>query len=434
VDVSHGFTSAMIGQVRTARPAIMLGGVDFYNQLAPYLITFKYEDNCDGQKADDLSFELADRDGKFTSTWMPQKGANLSASIIASRWFSPVGTDITLDCGQFWIDTVEFKLPERTVTVKANSIPTDVRLKSGKETRGWEKTTLKDIANQIAGENNMTLVWNGQTQPRYGRTEMHEESSLGFLMKRCNDAKLAIKIKNKQIIIFDEQQLEEAGAAFSVVYGDEPVMSSGATYRLAGAHFVTKLVDTVKKTKVLHADPASSEVQSGQYTCTDTAGAGSSSPGRGALLSGGGGGVSGGGAPSTTASGGDSGGGEASEADETTNEDVDNESSDSGDGGNGGGNGGRAGRADGGGDLAPTDWSDEGANLKAKANARNKNKKKDQCRLELGIGNPLIAAGQCCNVVGCGQFDGLWFVESAQHTVGPAYKTELIIRRCLTGY
>ena len=423
----------MIGQVRTARPAIMLGGVDFYNQLAPYLVTFKYEDNCDGEKADDLSFELADRDGKFISTWMPQKGATLEASIIASRWFSPVGTDITLDCGKFWIDTVEFKLPERTVTIKANSIPTDVRLKAGKETRGWEKTTLQDIAQQVAGENKMTLDWQAQTNPKYGRTEMHEESSLGFLKKRCADAKLAIKIKSAKIIVFDEQQLEEAGAAFSVVYGDEPVMSAGATYRLAGAHFVTKLVDTVKKTKVLHADPQSSEVQSGQYTATDQAGAGSSSPGRGALLSGGGGGTTGGGAPSTSASGGDSGGGEASEADETTNEDVDSDTEDGGGNGSGGGNGARA---DGGGgaDLAPTDWSDEGANMKAKANARAKNKKKDQCRLELGIGNPLIASGQTCNVVGCGQFDGLWFVESAQHTVGPAYKTELIIRRCLTGY
>jgi phage protein D len=412
----------MIGQVRSARPAIMLGGVDYYSQLSPYLISFKFEDSCDGQKADDLSFELADRDGKFITTWMPQKGASLSAAIIASRWFAPIGADITLDCGQFWIDSVEFKLPEQKVTIKANSIPTDVRLKSGKETRGWEKANLKDIANQIAGENNMTLDWQAGVDPRYGRTEMHEESSLGFLMKRCWDAKLAIKIHNGKIVVFDEQTLEEAAPKFSLVYGNNAVASSGASYRMAGARFVTKLTDTVAKTKVSHTSPESGEVSSGQYTATDIAGSGSGSPGRGALLSGGGGGVVG---ANTSPPGDDSGGGSADQAEERTNEDTDNESED--DSGDGDGAGTHV-------ELAPTDFSDSGASLKAKANARNKNKRRDQCVIELGIGNPLVAAGQTFMLVGCGQFDGKWFIESAQHTLGPEYKTELTVRRCLQGY
>jgi Phage protein D len=418
----------MIGQVRAAHPAIILGGQDYYNALAPYLVTFSYEDNCDGKKADDLSFELADREGKFISSWMPEKGATLDASIIAERWFTPIGSDITLDCGTFWIDTVEFKLPEHRVTIKCNSIPTDVRLKAGKETRGWEKTSLQDIANQIAGENKMSLDWQADANPRYSRTEMHEESSLGFLMKRCDDAKLAIKVHRNKIVVFDEQKLEEAAAKFQVLYGSTspvPVSTGGGlpTYRLAGAHFVTKLVDTVAKTKVSHMNPETGEVSSGQFTDTSVAGSGSSSPGRGALLSGGGGGVTGA-APSTAAAT-DSGGGSADEAEERSTEDTDNESEESDQG-----NGGPATR-----ELQGTDWSaGGGSTLKAKANARNRNKKKDQCRLELGIGNPLIASGQTFNIVGCGQFDGKWFVETAHHTLGPQYKTELTVRRCLTGY
>ena len=79
----------MIVPVRTARPAIILNGNDYYSSLAPYLLSFTYTDSCDGKKADDLGFELADRDGKFISTWMPEKGAFLDASIIATNWFMP---------------------------------------------------------------------------------------------------------------------------------------------------------------------------------------------------------------------------------------------------------------------------------------------------------------------------------------------------------
>jgi hypothetical protein len=37
-------------------------------------------------------------------------------------------------------------------------------------------------------------------------------------------------------------------------------------------------------------------------------------------------------------------------------------------------------------------------------------------------------------LVGCGQFDGKWFVETAHHKVAPEYTTELQIRKCLQGY
>jgi len=44
----------MIVQVRAARPSIMMDGKDWYGELAPYLVSMTYEDNCDGKKADDL--------------------------------------------------------------------------------------------------------------------------------------------------------------------------------------------------------------------------------------------------------------------------------------------------------------------------------------------------------------------------------------------
>ena len=150
----------MIAQVRTAYPAIILDGQDYYNALAPYFVSMTYEDSCDGQKADDLHIILADRDHKFISTWAPKAGASLSAQIICERWFAPNAAALKLDCGKFWIDTIEFTLPDSKVLIKATSIPTDVRIKTSTETRGWEKTTLQDvtIANRRREQNSDRLA------------------------------------------------------------------------------------------------------------------------------------------------------------------------------------------------------------------------------------------------------------------------------------
>ena len=259
----------MIGQVRTARPAIILDGKDYYSSLAPYLVSFAYEDNSDGKKADDLSFELADRDGKFIGSWMPEKGAFLDAQIICENWFAPGFGGLSLDCGRFWIDSIDFELPDHKVSVKATSLPTNVRLKGSKETRGWEKTSLQDIANQIAGENDMTVDWQADTNPRYKRTEMHDESSLAFLMQRARDAKLAIKIHRNKIVIFSEQKLEEAEPAFTLLYGNTAPGAGGQTYRMSAGHFSSKITDTTKKAKVSATDPESGDVKSGEHEADD---------------------------------------------------------------------------------------------------------------------------------------------------------------------
>src|SRR4249919_536065 len=120
----------MIAQVRTARPAIILNGKDYYEALAPYLLSLEYTDNCEGQKADDLNIELADRDKRVIADWMPDKGTFIDVSVVTERWFAFNAPAVTLDCGRFWIDSVDFQLPANTVSIKGCSIPTTAHLKT----------------------------------------------------------------------------------------------------------------------------------------------------------------------------------------------------------------------------------------------------------------------------------------------------------------
>jgi hypothetical protein len=76
----------------------------------------------------------------------------------------------------------------------------------------------------------------------------------------------------------------------------------------------------------------------------------------------------------------------------------------------------------------------DAALTKAQARTREKNRRQYESDITMAIGNPLIAAGQTFILVGCGQFDGKWFIETAHHVVGPMYDTTLHIRRTLDGY
>jgi len=389
----------MITPVRTARPSLILNGLDFFSQLSPYFLTLSYTDNCDGQRADDLQLQLADRDRRFISDWMPDKGVFIDVEIIAERWFAPNSAALKLDCGRFWIDAIDFELPQHTVTIKGSSIPTDAHIKAVNETRGWEDSTLKDIAGQIAGENKMELDYQAEFNPQYKRIEQLEESGLKFLKTRAEDVGLSIKLVRNKIVFFDEATLEQAAPKFTLVYGNT---GAAGSYRVSSGHFATKNTDTKKGATVAHVNPETGRLTKEKFEAGDD---------------------------------------DVGESwTDNLNADPDYESDE---------------EAEGGGDLPLValdepiaNWTDNdpgdnagkgaggsaAAQRKARALVREANKEKETGSIQLSIGNPLIAAGQTFLLEGVGQFDGKWFIESATHNVGPMFTTALNIRRCLEGY
>jgi phage protein D len=432
----------MFLQVRTATADIQIGGQSFASALAPYLLSLEYVDSCDGEKADDLQFSLADRDRKFINAWMPDIGTTFDVFIHAERWFSPIGPRLNLDCGSFWIDTVEFELPQHTVTVKASSIPTGVRLKSINETRGWANSSLQKIAGQICDENPpLKLDWQAGNDVKYPAVEQTEESALQFLRKRCDDAKLALKVHRNKLVIFDEAKLEQAAAKFSLIYGDGTsaagsplgsftgLLAGGASaaaglpiYRMSGGTFHYNVADGIKSAQVRQTKLSTGLTSKGKWTDADFAKPGDVGnvvdprvylPPEGA--------------PPISV--------QPPMAIPDDVEDKVNENTDSDEGdGEGDGEGGGGDTREDSGEVA--NWTNDTvtSQTKAKAHMRKRNKDSKSAEIEMSIGNPLIASGMTFNLIGVGQYDGKWLVVSAEHKVGPIYETKLKIRRCLEGY
>jgi len=390
----------MIIQVRSARPQIILNGEDFYSQLAPYLLHFEYTDSCDGQHADDCQFSLADRDRKFINEWMPAPGATLGAKIQAERWFGPNAATLALDCGTFYIDSIEFDLPQHTVHVKANSIPNDAHGKVSNETRGFENKSLQEIVSQIAGENHLEPKFLAQKNPMYDRVEQVQQSAFQFLRRLAEDAKLEIKIARGQLWLYDPLTLDQQPSSFTLVYGDGAAGADTQTYRMSSGRFRLQVTDLTASTVVSNTDIETGDTSQRQFDSNSLlqgtgVGAGES------LMN-----------PSTWK--------------DNLNWNSDVKSSDSGSG--------SPQLFDGTGGLQyfSSDSAEADAVLtKAQAKTRDKNKRRYESDIELSIGNPLIASGQTFTLSGCGQFDGMWFIEQAHHVLCPMYDTRIHVRRTL---
>jgi hypothetical protein len=367
---------------------------------------------------------------------MPDIGVFIDVSVLAERWFAPNAPPLKLDCGRFWIDTVDCEFPEQTVTIKGSSLPTAIRIKSVTETRNWQSNNLKNIAQQICDENPpLKLRWEAKTNPRYVATEQTEESALQFLKKRAEDAKIAIKAHKGELIFFDEQDYEARPAVFTLLYGSAQASDAGLpAFHLAEAHFSINLVDGLKGATVKSVDMGDGKIKEGTWKPDQLLPPGPATipPPEAVPPSGisGGGNVPAGGRGAGTVSQSEIDDAAAAERDDNLNYNPGDDDTDS-EGGDGGGL-----REDPGSGLLvwnPPD-ADSNISLKAKAHVRKRNKRIKEGEVTMAIGNPLIVAGSCCNLNGFGQYDGKWFIQSVTHSIGPSYKTKMKIRLCLNGY
>lgn len=196
----------MSHNTRRIEPVVIYNGVNISSDLRPFLKGLSVTDNMAGQ-ADDLQITLEDKAGLWQSAWFPEKGATLSVSLICNNWEKISGA---YKLGTFEIDEITSSGPPSEVQIKAVSVPDNNRLRGTERTRSWEKAELKRIANDIAKDAGLELVYDTTYNPVVDRAEQSQESDLYFLQHILRDHGLALKIYENQIVIFDEANYEQA--------------------------------------------------------------------------------------------------------------------------------------------------------------------------------------------------------------------------------
>jgi phage protein D len=202
---------------RHARIKVLYDGVDISTDIADMITDFQCTDHAGG-KADDISISLEDRSRLWIGDWFPDKGAELTASIECFDFPNP-GDVHTYPCGTYTIDDIQASGPPRRVRMQAVSSTVKSSLRREEKTRAWEHVSLEGVASEIAGQNNITCVYDAPAV-MYQRKDQRNESDLGFLSRLADEAGLRLKAAERRIILFDGKAYDAKSPALTYLPGD----------------------------------------------------------------------------------------------------------------------------------------------------------------------------------------------------------------------
>ncbi len=208
--VSGGQTQA---QTKTTTRKAGAANPRLGTKIAEQATAFSYTDVASGQ-SDSVSVTLQDIGKEWMGKLMPKRGASLGAKIILTNWGSREGKD-TFDCGTFVLDDISFSGRPLSCVLGGVSVPAMDDFKSLPVTNTWEKTTVQDIASQIAGKAGVALYYDADTI-QSAEIEQNKQTDSAFLYSLCEKYGLAMKVYNHKIVIFDIVRYEEKAAVLTL--------------------------------------------------------------------------------------------------------------------------------------------------------------------------------------------------------------------------
>ena len=228
-------------QTRVKLSYMSTGSGDF-ESLIPDMLSFTYDDK-ETNEADEISFVLKDPTGKWADSLTPHAGAAVGASIVMGT----VSTNTrNIYCGKFYIDTMRVSGSPRTFEVRAVSIPLNKPIRRRLKSKAWEKTTLKAIAQAVAKDAGVKLIFDSKENPSFDRQDQKRESDLKFLSRLCEEAGLSLKVTDEQVVIFDQMSYETKTPVKTLTLGESPILSWS---------FEAQQSETYKSCTVSYRDP-----------------------------------------------------------------------------------------------------------------------------------------------------------------------------------
>jgi len=180
---------------RGIKVIVIFNGVDISEDIAHSISSLNYTDNSKNA-IDDLELELENMDYRWLKEWYPDENAQLIVGIYEDN-----GKDGSfLDIGTFYIDEPTFD--NDRLNLKCIAIPSDGNIRDQKNTKAWEKITLKELVNQIAVLHQMNVEIHADNE-YYKRLDQENETDLAFIdrviIRDSRIRSFSLKKKNKGI-------------------------------------------------------------------------------------------------------------------------------------------------------------------------------------------------------------------------------------------
>lgn len=231
---AHGFASSdngnriwpgtvlVIPEIETTAPASSLITAGTSNarlgkKIAKQVSSVSYTDVASGQ-SDSVSITMSDIDKEWIGSLMPERGASLGVKLRLTNWNQEERTDV-FDCGTFILDDISFSGRPLSCVLGGVSVPALEDFKSMQRTKTWEKTTIKDIASEIAKRAGVSLYYDAKAI-QISEIEQSKQADSAFLYSLCEKYGLAMKVYNKKIVIFDIVAYEKKAAVLTLKESD----------------------------------------------------------------------------------------------------------------------------------------------------------------------------------------------------------------------
>lgn len=230
---------------RRAEVEVTYEGKDISTPINEYLESFSYADIASGE-SDRIQMELHDIKKEWMDAWMPSKGDRISSTVILHHWFAD-GTAERMYCGEFELDEMAFSGRPLSCELGAVSIPRDEPFNVQARTKTWEGTTVRQIAEEIAGRAGIPLYYEAE-EIGIEIIEQNEQTDCKFLYSVCADYGLAMKVYANRIIIFDEE-----------IYENRPSVKTIHETDMSKWDYKSTMAGTYTGAVVRYADPNNEE-------------------------------------------------------------------------------------------------------------------------------------------------------------------------------
>ncbi|MBI4835930.1 MAG: phage protein D [Candidatus Abawacabacteria bacterium] len=179
---------------------------DITTEISPFVNSVTYTDNEHGT-ADEIEINVENSDLRWIDSWYPEKGDIISLMIGYEG-------EKLLPCGSFEIDECEANGPPDTLTIRGISTNITKALRQ-KNTKAYENTSLKQIAEEIAQKHGFTIVGNVQNI-QFKRKTQKNMTDLSYLRQLAEEYGQVFKIVDNKLVFYEIETLDAANTVHSI--------------------------------------------------------------------------------------------------------------------------------------------------------------------------------------------------------------------------
>lgn len=186
---------------RSASVKLIYNEQDITEDISADIESISYEGNA-ADNSNSVGVTINAMEDKWLNKWMPTKGSTLDVTFFTHNW-PDEGQEGQMNGGVMTVDDISYSDAPCTMTISATAKPNDTDFSEEDREYIWKNTSVKKIAQTIAGRYSLELGFDGKDAEIVKREQKATDSA--FLNELCKDYGLILKAYSKKLWIYDRE-------------------------------------------------------------------------------------------------------------------------------------------------------------------------------------------------------------------------------------